>query len=136
MTQPGQNTPSSPAPLARGEGSNSTAADSKITIDDFNKVELRVARIVSAEPVEGADKLLRLQLDLGGGETRQVFAGIKSAYDPGTLAGRLTVVVANLQPRRMRFGESQAMVLAASGEGPGIFLLGLDDGAQPGMRVK
>ena len=112
------------------------AASSHITIDDFNKVELRVARIVDAQHVEGADKLLKLQLDMGGGETRQVFAGIKSAYDPEKLNGRLTVVVANLQPRKMRFGESQGMVLAASGEGPGIFLLSPDDGAQPGMRVK
>ena len=111
-------------------------ADGKITIDDFNKVELRVARIVNAEHVEGAEKLLKLQLDIGGGETRQVFAGIKSAYDPEQLKGRLTVMVANLQPRKMRFGESQGMVLAASGEGPGIFLLNPDDGAQPGMRVK
>jgi methionyl-tRNA synthetase len=109
---------------------------SLITIDDFNRVELRVARIVSAEHVEGADKLLKLQLDLGGGETRQVFAGIKSVYAPDQLNGRLTVVVANLQPRKMRFGESQGMVLAASGDGPGIFLLSPDDGAQPGMRVK
>jgi methionine--tRNA ligase beta chain len=119
--------PSPPAPLPGGEG--------RITIDDFNKVELRVARIVSAEHVEGAQKLLKLQLDLGT-ETRQVFAGIKSAYDPAKLVGRLTVVVANLQPRKMRFGESQGMVLAASGEGPGIFLLSPDDGAQPGMKVK
>ena len=99
------------------------------------KVELRVARIVDAQHVEGADKLLKLQLDIGG-ETRQVFAGIKSAYDPEALKGRLTVMVANLQPRKMRFGESQGMVLAASGEGPGIFLLSPDSGAQPGMRVK
>jgi methionine--tRNA ligase beta chain len=119
--------PSPPAPLAEGEG--------KIAIDDFNKVDLRVARIVDAQHVEGAEKLLKLQLDLGG-ETRQVFAGIKSAYDPEKLKGRLTVMVANLQPRKMRFGESQGMVLAASGEGPGIFLLSPDDGAQPGMRVK
>ena len=119
--------PSPQTPLPGGEGI--------ITIDDFNKVELRVARIVGAEQVEGADKLLKLQLDLGG-ETRQVFAGIKSAYDPAKLVGRLTVVVANLQPRKMRFGESQGMVLAASGDGPGIFLLSPDDGAQPGMRVK
>jgi methionyl-tRNA synthetase len=112
-----------------------TTAPSSITIDEFNKVELRVARIVSAEHVEGADKLLKLQLDIGT-ETRQVFAGIKSAYDPTTLVGRLTVMVANLQPRKMRFGESQGMVLAASGEGPGIFLLSPDDGAQPGMKVK
>jgi len=113
----------------------SATAPSFINIDDFNKVELRVARIVSAEHVEGADKLLKLQLDLGN-ETRQVFAGIKSAYDPAKLVGRLTVMVANLQPRKMRFGESQGMVLAASGDGPGIFLLSPDDGAQPGMRVK
>jgi len=95
----------------------------------------RIARIVSAEHVEGADKLLKLQLDIGT-ETRQVFAGIKSAYDPAKLVGRLTVMVANLQPRKMRFGESQGMVLAASGEGSGIFLLSPDDGAQPGMKVK
>jgi methionyl-tRNA synthetase len=111
------------------------AASSTISIDEFNKVELRVARIVDAQHVEGADKLLRLQLDLGG-ETRQVFAGIKSAYDPEQLKGRLTVMVANLQPRKMRFGESQGMVLAASGEGPGLFLLSPDEGAEPGMKVK
>lgn len=111
------------------------AAPSTITIDEFSKVDLRVARIVAAEHVEGAEKLLKLQLDIGT-ETRQVFAGIKSAYDPAKLVGRLTVMVANLQPRKMRFGESQGMVLAASGEGPGIFLLSPDDGAQPGMKVK
>ncbi len=113
----------------------SATAPNFISIDDFNKIELRVARIVSAEHVEGADKLLKLQLDIGN-ETRQVFAGIKSAYDPAKLVGRLTVMVSNLQPRKMRFGESQGMVLAASGEGPGIFLLSPDDGAQPGMKVK
>ena len=111
------------------------AMPNTITIDEFMKVDLRVAKIVSAEHVEGAEKLLKLQLDIGG-ETRQVFAGIKSAYDPAKLVGRLTVMVANLQPRKMRFGESQGMVLAASGEGPGIFLLSPDDGAQPGMKVK
>jgi methionyl-tRNA synthetase len=110
-------------------------APSYISIDDFMKVELRIARIVDAQHVEGAEKLLKLQLDIGG-ETRQVFAGIKSAYDPEQLKGRLTVMVANLLPRKMRFGESQGMVLAASGEGPGIFLLSPDEGAQPGMRVK
>jgi methionyl-tRNA synthetase len=112
-----------------------TVSDGKISIDDFAKVDLRVARIVDAQHVEGAEKLLKLQLDLGG-ETRQVFAGIKSAYDPEQLKGRLTVMVANLQPRKMRFGESQGMVLAASGDGPGIFLLSPDSGAQPGMKVK
>jgi methionyl-tRNA synthetase len=106
-----------------------------ITIDDFARVDLRVARIVNAEHVEGAEKLLKLTLDIGA-ETRQVFAGIKSAYDPDTLKGRLTVMVANLQPRKMRFGESQGMVLAAGGDSPGIFLLSPDDGAQPGMKVK
>ena len=112
-----------------------TTIPSHITIDEFNRMELRVARIVDAQHVDGAEKLLKLQLDVGG-ETRQVFAGIKSAYDPERLKGRLTVMVANLQPRKMRFGESQGMVLAASGDGPGIFLLSPDDGAQPGMRVK
>ena len=106
-----------------------------ITIDDFAKVELRVAKIVNAEHVEGAEKLLRLTLDIGT-ETRQVFAGIKSAYDPDALKGRLTVMVANLKPRKMRFGESQGMVLAASGDGPGIFLISPDSGAQPGMKVR
>lgn len=107
----------------------------EIAFEDFVGVDLRVARITSAEQVEGADKLLRLQLDLGG-ETRQVFAGIKSAYDPADLEGRLTVMVANLPARKMRFGVSEGMVLAASGEGDGPFLLGPDDGARPGMRIK
>src|SRR5258706_12053271 len=124
----------SPPALSSASGGEG-AKSSPITIDEFSKVDLRVARIVSAEYVEGAEKLLKLQLDIGN-ETRQVFAGIKSAYDPAKLVGRLTVMVANLQPRKMRFGESQGMVLAASGEGPGIFLLSPDDGAQPGMKVK
>ncbi len=111
------------------------AVNSEITIDDFNKLDLRVARIVRAEQVEGADKLLKLTLDLGDG-TRTVLAGIKSAYAPEKLEGRLTVVVANLAPRKMKFGVSDGMVLAASGEGPGIFLVAPDSGAQPGMRVK
>jgi len=106
-----------------------------ISIDDFAKLDLRVARIVDAEQVEGADKLLKLTLDIGG-ETRTVFAGIKSAYPAEALKGRLTVMVANLAPRKMRFGLSEGMVLAASGEGPGIFLLAPDAGAEPGMRVK
>jgi methionyl-tRNA synthetase len=107
-----------------------------ISIDDFAKLDLRVAKIVAAETVEGADKLLRLTVDLGG-ETRTLFAGIRSAYDPAQLVGRLTVVVANLAPRKMRFGTSAGMVLAASGDqGPGVFLLSPDSGAEPGMRVK
>jgi methionyl-tRNA synthetase len=110
--------------------------DNTISIDDFNKLDLRVARIAKAEAVEGADKLLRLTLDLGEG-TRTVFAGIKSAYAPEKLEGRLAVVVANLAPRKMKFGVSEGMVLAASAEGEaGIFLISPDSGAKPGMRVK
>jgi methionyl-tRNA synthetase len=112
------------------------AVTEQMSIDDFNKIDLRVAKIAGAEHVEGADKLLKLTLDVGGLGTRQVFAGIKSAYDPETLKGRLTVVVANLAPRKMKFGVSEGMVLAASGDGPGIFLLSPDSGAQPGMKVK
>jgi methionyl-tRNA synthetase len=107
-----------------------------ISIDDFNKVDLRVAHIVNAEHVEGAAKLLKLTLDIGEGKTRNVFAGIKSAYDPATLIGRMTVMVANLAPRQMKFGLSEGMVLAASGDTPGLFILSPDDGAQAGMRVK
>ena len=105
-----------------------------VTIEDFAKVDLRVARIVQAEAVTGADKLVRLELDLGG-EIRQVFAGIKSAYAPEDLRGRLTVMVANLAPRKMRFGVSEGMILAAGG-GSGIYLLAPDSGAEPGMRIK
>jgi methionyl-tRNA synthetase len=110
-----------------------------ISIDDFGKVDLRIAKIVSAEHVEGAAKLLRLLLDIGEEKPRQVFAGIKSAYDPATLVGRMTVMVANLAPRKMKFGMSEGMVLAASdasGETPGLFILSPDLGATPGMRVK
>jgi len=107
----------------------------EISIEDFGKIDLRVARIVKAEHVEGADKLLRLSLDLGG-EMRQVFAGIKSAYDPADLEGKLTVMVANLAPRKMKFGMSEGMVLAAGPGGKELFILNPDDGARPGMRVK
>jgi len=107
----------------------------EISIDDFAKIDLRVARIAAAAHVEGADKLIQLTLDLGDGE-RNVFAGIKSAYAPESLVGRLVVVVANLAPRKMRFGVSQGMVLAAGPGGKEIFLLSPDSGAQPGMQVK
>jgi methionyl-tRNA synthetase len=107
-----------------------------ISIDDFTKVDLRIAKIVNAEHVEGAEKLLKLMLDIGEEKPRQVFAGIKSAYDPATLVGRLTVMVANLAPRKMKFGMSEGMVLAASDERGGPFILSPDVGAQPGMRVK
>ncbi|MGQ5523236.1 methionine--tRNA ligase [Chitinimonas sp. PSY-7] len=105
-----------------------------INIDEFGKVDLRVAKIIDCKHVEGAEKLLQLTLDLGD-HTRNVFSGIKSAYKPEDLVGKLTVVVANLAPRKMKFGLSEGMVLAASGEGPGIYLLNPDSGAQPGMRV-
>ena len=112
----------------------------EIRIDDFAKVDLRIARIVKAERVEGSDKLLRLTLDVGEGRTRNVFSGIKSAYQPADLEGKLTVMVANLAPRKMKFGLSEGMVLAASHADekahPGIFVLEPFPGAQPGMRVR
>src|SRR5262249_38178113 len=108
----------------------------QITIDEFAKIELRIARIVNAEQVVGADKLLRLTLDIGEERQRTVFAGIKSAYKPEDLIGRLTAMVANLAPRKMKFGLSEGMILAASGDSPGIYLLSPDSGAQPGMRIK
>ena len=107
-----------------------------ISIDEFSRIDLRVARIANAEHVEGAEKLLKLTLDIGEAQPRTVFAGIKSAYDPEKLKGRMTVMVANLAPRKMKFGLSEGMVLAASGETPGLFILSPDDGAQPGMRIK
>ena len=107
----------------------------EITIDDFTKVDLRVARVIAAEQVPEANKLLKLTLGLGGDETRQVFAGIKAAYEPEKLVGRLVVMVANLQPRKMRFGLSEGMVTAAGPGGADVFVLGVDDGALPGQRV-
>jgi methionyl-tRNA synthetase len=106
-----------------------------IEFSDFAKVDLRVARILEASAVAGSDKLIRFQLDLGG-ETRTVFAGIRSAYDPKDLEGRLTIMVANLAPRKMRFGLSEGMILAAGPGGQNIFLLAPDAGAEPGMKVK
>lgn len=106
----------------------------EIEFNDFAKVDLRVAKIAKAEHVEGAEKLLKLTLDLGG-ETRQVFAGIKSAYAPEDIEGKLTVMVANLKPRKMRFGMSEGMVLAAGPGGKEIYILNPDDGSEPGMRV-
>ncbi|KXS39032.1 MAG: methionyl-tRNA synthetase [Halomonadaceae bacterium T82-2] len=116
----------------RGPLADAPIAD-EIAFDDFAKVDLRIARIAKAEYVEGADKLLKLTLDLGG-ETRTVFSGIRSAYAPEALEGHLTVMVANLAPRKMRFGVSEGMVLAA-GDGEGIYLLEPHSGAKPGLRV-
>jgi methionyl-tRNA synthetase len=105
-----------------------------INIDDFAKIDLRIARIVEAGPVDGADKLLRLTLDVGDHQ-RTVFAGIKGACEPDQLPGKLVVVVANLAPRKMRFGVSEGMVLAAGSGDSEIYLLNPDSGAKPGMRV-
>lgn len=127
------------APVVKAEAkveSKPAEEGAYISIDDFAKVDLRIAKIVSAEHVEGAEKLLKLMLDIGEAQPRQIFAGIKSAYDPATLVGRLTVMVANLAPRKMKFGMSEGMVLAASDERGGPYILSPDSGAQPGMRVK
>ncbi|MDR5171008.1 methionine--tRNA ligase [Methylobacillus flagellatus] len=123
-------------PAQKQAAQDAAQEDAYISIDDFTKVDLRIARIVNAEHVEGAEKLLKLSLDIGEEKPRQVFAGIKSAYDPESLKGRLTVMVANLAPRKMKFGLSEGMVLAASDERGGPFILSPDSGAQPGMRVK
>ena len=149
-----------PTTSAPSSDAAATSAPSYASIDDFAKVDLRVARVLKAEAVEGADKLLRLTLDVGALGQRNVFAGIKAAYDPAKLEGRLVVVVANLAPRKMKFGLSEGMVVAASWDAkdtkdtketketkdaattaaadaaPGIFLLAPDAGAQPGMKVK
>ncbi|MGD9096333.1 MAG: methionine--tRNA ligase [Chromatiales bacterium] len=122
------------APAASGPLAKDPISDT-IQFDDFAKLDLRIARIIKADHVDGADKLLQLTLDLGG-ETRNVFAGIKSAYAPEDLEGKLTVMVANLAPRKMRFGVSEGMVLAAGPGGKDLFILNPDEGAQPGMRVK
>jgi methionyl-tRNA synthetase len=122
---------------ASSEGSTVTTASTgngEIDLAEFQKTELRVARVIEASYVEGADKLLKLKLDVGD-EERTVFSGIRSSYEPAALTNRLVVLVANLAPRKMRFGVSQGMVLAASGDEPGIFLLSPDSGAKPGMKV-
>jgi len=128
-----------PPAAARVEPGGEPVAD-EIGIDDFSRVDLRIARIVNAELVEGSDKLLRLTLDVGEGRHRNVFSGIRSAYKPEDLIGKFTVMVANLAPRKMKFGLSEGMVLAAShADGkanPGLFVLEPHPGAQPGMRVR
>ena len=137
QAQPGSSAPT--AANAPAEQASEQAAiepiKETIDIDTFAKLDLRIARITQAEPVAGADKLLKLTLDIGS-ETRTVFAGIKAAYDPDQLVGRHTVMVANLAPRTMRFGVSEGMVLAAGPGGPDLYVLAPDPGATPGMRVK
>jgi methionyl-tRNA synthetase len=120
------------------DGPESVAAEplaAECTIDDFTKVDLRVARVVAAEDVADAKKLLKLTLSLGGDVQRQVFAGIKGVYKPEDLVGRLVICVANLQPRQMKFGLSEGMVAAAGAGGTDIYILSADSGAKPGMRV-
>jgi methionyl-tRNA synthetase len=119
---------------APGTAGGGESAHASISIDEFRRIDLRVARIIDAQAVAGADKLLKLTLDLGG-TTRTVFAGIKSAYQPDALKGRLTVVVANLAPRKMKFGVSEGMVLTAVGEQDEPYLLSADSGATPGMKI-
>lgn len=128
-------TAKSEAPAATEQTSNIEDIAPEIEFDDFAKIDLRIVKIIRAEPVAKADKLLKLTLDLGDNQ-RNVFAGIKSAYKPEELEGRLTVMVANLKPRKMRFGISEGMVLAAGPGGKDIWLLSPDDGAMPGMRIK
>jgi methionyl-tRNA synthetase len=120
---------------ARGEPT-APAAAARISIDDFMRVDLRVAKVIEAELIAGADKLLNLRLDVGELGERHIFAGIRAAYDPKSLIGRLIVVVANLEPRKMRFGTSEGMMLAAGPGGADIFVLSPDAGAAPGMRIK
>ena len=107
----------------------------EIEIDDFLKINLRVAQVESAEAVEEADKLIKLNLDLGPLGKKQVFAGIKKYYDPADLVGKLVICVANLKPRKMRFGLSDGMILAASTEDSGVFIVSPDNGSKPGMKV-
>ena len=107
----------------------------EIEIEDFIKVNLRVAKVESAEPVENADKLVKLFFDLGSLGKRQVSAGIKKYYDPSNLIGKLVICVANLKPRKMRFGLSEGMILAASDDESGVFIVSPDKGSLPGMRV-
>jgi methionyl-tRNA synthetase len=134
-TQPAAGASAAASPAGTADTAAIAPVKPEITIDDLAKVDLRVARITAAALVEGADKLLQLTLDLGDGN-RNIFAGIRSAYAPDDIVGRLTVVVANLAPRKMRFGLSEGMVLAAGPGGRDIFLLSPDSGAQPGMEVK
>ena len=110
--------------------------NNNIQIDDFMKVDLRVARVKEASHVEGADKLLSITLDLGDLGTKNVFAGIKSVYEPSQLQDKLVVMVYNLAPRKMRFGVSEGMILAASDSEGGIFILSPDSGAKPGQKIK
>ncbi len=124
------------APAAAAHAVAASADAKLVSIDEFLRIDLRVAKVLEADLIAGADKLLKLRLDVGELGERQIFAGIRSAYDPKSLVGRLIVVVANLEPRKMRFGTSEGMMLAAGPGGKDIFVLSPDAGAAPGMRVK
>ncbi len=124
------------AAASQGSATVAAAAGGVISLDDFLRIDLRAAKVLSAELVAGADKLLKLRLDVGELGQREIFAGIRAAYDPASLVGRLIVVVANLAPRKMRFGTSEGMMLAAGPGGRDIFVLSPDAGAAPGMRIK
>jgi methionyl-tRNA synthetase len=142
LVEPEAAAPSAPAITNAGASDTATLATATsvegnlISIDDFLRIDLRVAKILKAELIAGADKLLKLRIDVGELGEREIFAGIRAAYDPATLVGRLIVVVANLEPRKMRFGTSEGMMLAAGPGGKDIFALSADSGATPGMRVK
>jgi methionyl-tRNA synthetase len=127
---------SAPAASAPAPAASASAPAARISIDEFLRIDLRVAKVLDAQLITGADKLLKLRLDVGELGERQIFAGIRSAYAPESLVGRLIVVVANLEPRKMRFGISEGMMLAAGPGGADIFVLSPDTGAAPGMRVK
>ena len=141
VTQPKATPVTTPPPSTPEKTPSVTApteqpvATPEITIEDFTRIDLRTARIVSAELIEGADKLLKLSVDLDG-SIRTIFAGIRSSYEPASLVGKHVVVVANLKPRKMRFGVSEGMILAASDANGGIFLVTPDAGAGAGLRVK
>ena len=128
--------PAKPAPPAdNDEALKAEPLAPVCTIEDFSKVDLRVARVIAAEDVPEADKLLKLSLSLGGDERRTVFAGIKKAYKPEDLIGRQVIVVANLAPRKMKFGVSEGMIVATGPGGSEVFLLNADQGAKVGQRV-
>jgi methionyl-tRNA synthetase len=136
LVQPENSPPATSASDAATLAAAAAVEGNLISIDEFLRVDLRVAKVLTAESVTGADKLLRLRVDLGELGQRDLFAGIRAAYDPAALVGRLIVVVANLEPRKMRFGVSEGMMLAAGPGGKDIFILSPDSGAMPGMRVK
>jgi methionyl-tRNA synthetase len=135
LVQP-ENAPPDASAAAAAAAAAAAVEGNLISIDEFLRVDLRVAKVLSAESVIGADKLLKLRVDLGELGQRDLFAGIRAAYDPAALVGRFIVVVANLEPRKMRFGVSEGMMLAAGPGGKDIFVLSPDSGATPGMRVK